>query len=163
MLFFNFVTFARWTHPLAPYRSRIFNLIQPHPTPSNLIHSCIQLPMAPKYTCQCSSCSGSSNSVTQRTLEAHLEKDERHLQSLTSSDTSFGSFLRSCIYQTKKLLVDIHGGSALLGSEGTFAASYPDVIHGEFFCFVDLSAYAYHWMCLINQTMLINLVSYASV
>ncbi len=66
-------------------------------------------------------------------MEAHLERDEQHILSLSSSDTSFHSFLRSCIDQTKNLLVDIRGGSALLGTEETVARSYPDVVHGEFF------------------------------
>ena len=90
--------------------------------------------MATKYKCPCSKCDVGSRSISQRTIEAHLLKDQMFLGCLQPG-TDSALFVKSCIDRTIQFLSQLNGGTSVLdpapgadgsrpeGSEGVFLKS----------------------------------------
>ena len=80
--------------------------------------------MPQSYKCLCSRCNGGSKSITKRSIEIHLQRDQALLQSLPPH-TDVAISVKSCINQMIELLSEIYGGHTLPDLVSDLEGSHP--------------------------------------
>ena len=75
-----------------------------------------------KYLCPCSVCN-SRKSLTKRTIQGHVKRNQAELRDLIAQGGSQHTigYLQSCFDQTTQLLASLPGGS-----QGSSLSPYPD-------------------------------------